>query len=73
MLDKILTSKIFIIKMNMKSKLPILVNLLIVILSFSFTSFAQGQNDISLSAAERTQIIEADFFPGRGARSFRAG
>ena len=43
----------------MKTKLPILVNLLIVILSFSFTNFAQRQNDISLNAAERTQIIEA--------------
>ena len=49
----------FNMKMNMKTKLPILVNLLIVILSFSFTNFAQRQNDISLNAAERTQIIEA--------------
>jgi hypothetical protein len=43
----------------MNSKLPILVNVLIVILLFSFTSFAQKQKDILLNAAERTQTIEA--------------
>jgi len=43
----------------MNSKLPILISLLIVILLFSFTNFAQGQKDISINAAERTQTIEA--------------
>ena len=43
----------------MNSKLPILVNLLLVILLFSFANFAQEQKDISINAAERTQTIEA--------------